>query len=224
MANLGHPMRYNGLRPLIGRGAATFAAVWVRGRRRRGDAPCRRAHPARARSLNATYGGLWTSEPFAVGHDDWECAWVATDSEQIVRVGLSERDVVSDLWVHPYAQGKGAGSALLFPDNFPVSRNSPSAVHLEPRPVGKVTLCLRAQREGAEFRRNRRISEMRRARRRPEVGARSREWLRNLGVDSGAYERRRLLGRSGRIRTCDPRVPNTVLYQTELHSDLGAAL
>jgi hypothetical protein len=31
-------------------------------------------------------------------------------------------------------------------------------------------------------------------------------------------------GRSGRIRTCDPRVPNTVLYQTELHSDLGAGL
>ena len=31
-------------------------------------------------------------------------------------------------------------------------------------------------------------------------------------------------GRSGRIRTCDPRVPNAVLYQTEPHSDLGAGL
>ena len=31
-------------------------------------------------------------------------------------------------------------------------------------------------------------------------------------------------GRSGRIRTCDPRVPNAVLYQTEPHSDLEAAL
>ena len=31
-------------------------------------------------------------------------------------------------------------------------------------------------------------------------------------------------GRSGRIRTCDPRVPNAVLYQTEPHSDLGGRL
>ena len=31
-------------------------------------------------------------------------------------------------------------------------------------------------------------------------------------------------GRSGRIRTCDPRVPNAVLYQTEPHSDLRARL
>src|ERR1700752_180273 len=31
-------------------------------------------------------------------------------------------------------------------------------------------------------------------------------------------------GRSGRIRTCDPRVPNAVLYQTEPHSDLRAVL
>src|SRR5690606_782161 len=31
-------------------------------------------------------------------------------------------------------------------------------------------------------------------------------------------------GRSGRIRTCDPRVPNAVLYQTEPHSDFGARL
>ena len=31
-------------------------------------------------------------------------------------------------------------------------------------------------------------------------------------------------GRSGRIRTCDPRVPNAVLYQTEPHSDLEGRL
>src|SRR5690606_35279309 len=31
-------------------------------------------------------------------------------------------------------------------------------------------------------------------------------------------------GRSGRIRTCDPRVPNAVLYQTEPHSDLEGGL
>ena len=31
-------------------------------------------------------------------------------------------------------------------------------------------------------------------------------------------------GRSGRIRTCDPRVPNAVLYQTEPHSDLRGGL
>ena len=31
-------------------------------------------------------------------------------------------------------------------------------------------------------------------------------------------------GRSGRIRTCDPRVPNAVLYQTEPHSDERARL
>ena len=34
----------------------------------------------------------------------------------------------------------------------------------------------------------------------------------------------RLGGRSGRIRTCDPRVPNAVLYQTEPHSDLEGGL
>ena len=28
-------------------------------------------------------------------------------------------------------------------------------------------------------------------------------------------------GRSDRIRTCDPCVPNAVLYQAELHSDYG---
>ena len=27
-------------------------------------------------------------------------------------------------------------------------------------------------------------------------------------------------GRSSRIRTCDPRLPKTVLYQTELYSDI----
>src|SRR5215469_10721388 len=31
-------------------------------------------------------------------------------------------------------------------------------------------------------------------------------------------------GRSGRIRTCDPRVPNAVLYQTEPHSEIGSGL
>ena len=31
-------------------------------------------------------------------------------------------------------------------------------------------------------------------------------------------------GRSGRIRTCDPCVPNAVLYQTEPHSDLRSGL
>ena len=33
-----------------------------------------------------------------------------------------------------------------------------------------------------------------------------------------------IIGRSGRIRTCDPRVPNAVLYQTEPHSDERAGL
>src|ERR1700732_2248030 len=31
------------------------------------------------------------------------------------------------------------------------------------------------------------------------------------------------LGRSGRIRTCDPCVPNAVLYRAEPHSDKNAA-
>ena len=35
------------------------------------------------------------------------------------------------------------------------------------------------------------------------------------GAPSDAFA----IGRSGRIRTCDPSVPNAVLYQTELHSD-----
>lgn len=48
-----------------------------------------------------------------MGDDDWESAWVACSSGRIIGVGLSERDVVSDLWVHPDGQGDGAGSALL---------------------------------------------------------------------------------------------------------------
>lgn len=64
-------------------------------------------------SLNATYGGLWTSEPLAAGEDDWDSAWVACAADRIIGVGLSEGDVVSDLWVHPSGQGQGAGTALL---------------------------------------------------------------------------------------------------------------
>jgi GNAT superfamily N-acetyltransferase len=64
-------------------------------------------------SLEATYGGLWTSEPLKVGDDDWANAWVACSPDAVIGVGLSEGDIVSDLWVHPSAQGLGAGSALL---------------------------------------------------------------------------------------------------------------
>ena len=64
-------------------------------------------------SLNATYGGLWTSEPLVAGDDDWASAWVACASGRIVGVGLSQAEVVSDLWVHPSEQGLGAGTALL---------------------------------------------------------------------------------------------------------------
>ena len=34
----------------------------------------------------------------------------------------------------------------------------------------------------------------------------------------------KMIGRSGRIRTCDPCVPNAVLYRTEPHSDLERGL
>ncbi|BCG80564.1 hypothetical protein MesoLj113b_41060 [Mesorhizobium sp. 113-3-3] len=64
-------------------------------------------------SLEATYGGLWTSEPLKAGDDDWTSAWVACDPQRIIGVGLSHADVVSDLWIHPSAQGLGAGTALL---------------------------------------------------------------------------------------------------------------
>ena len=64
-------------------------------------------------SLEATYGGLWTSEPLLAGDDDWGAAWVASTFGSILGVGLSNGDVVSDLWVHPAAQGLGAGTALL---------------------------------------------------------------------------------------------------------------
>jgi len=64
-------------------------------------------------SLNATYGGLWISEPLLAGDADWPSAWVACVADRIIGVGLSEGDVVSDLWVHPSDQGLGAGSALL---------------------------------------------------------------------------------------------------------------
>ncbi|GLQ77426.1 hypothetical protein GCM10007881_09420 [Mesorhizobium huakuii] len=64
-------------------------------------------------SLEATYGGLWTSEPLKAGDDDWTNAWVACDPQRIIGVGLSQADVVSDLWIHPSAHGLGAGTALL---------------------------------------------------------------------------------------------------------------
>ena len=64
-------------------------------------------------ALEATYGGLWTAEPLAAGDEDWDGAWVACSAGGVVGVGLSRGDVVSDLWVHPAAQGLGAGSALL---------------------------------------------------------------------------------------------------------------
>ena len=64
-------------------------------------------------SLEATYGGLWTSDRLTPRDNDWASAWVACTSEGIVGIGLSKADVVSDLWVHPSAQGRGAGSALL---------------------------------------------------------------------------------------------------------------
>ena len=64
-------------------------------------------------SLNATYAGLWTSESLAAGDRDWSKAWVACSSEHVIGVGLSRDDVVSDLWVHPTQQGRGAGTALL---------------------------------------------------------------------------------------------------------------
>jgi hypothetical protein len=34
-----------------------------------------------------------------------------------------------------------------------------------------------------------------------------------------SYKRAENSGRSGRIRTCDPCVPNAVLYRAEPHSD-----
>ena len=64
-------------------------------------------------SLQATYGGLWTSEPLSAADRGWDRAWVACIFGSIVGVGLSEEDRVSDLWVHPTAQGRGVGSALL---------------------------------------------------------------------------------------------------------------
>ena len=64
-------------------------------------------------SLEATYAGLWTSEPLAAGDRDWGDAWVACSSDGVIGVGLSHDDVISDLWVHPAVQGLGAGTALL---------------------------------------------------------------------------------------------------------------
>lgn len=81
----------------------------------------RRATPADApeirrcvsASLNAVYGGLWTSEPLVADDEGWDDAWVACVWEEIIGVGLAVGDVVSDLWVAPDAQGRGVGTALL---------------------------------------------------------------------------------------------------------------
>lgn len=64
-------------------------------------------------SLEATYGGLWSSEPLSVWDEDWTSARIACIDDRIVGVGLTRDDVLSDLWVHPSAQGLGAGTRLL---------------------------------------------------------------------------------------------------------------
>ena len=64
-------------------------------------------------SLRATYAGLWTSEPLSAGDRDWPSAWVACVSDDLVGVGLSEEDRISDLWIHPASQGRGIGTQLL---------------------------------------------------------------------------------------------------------------
>ncbi len=64
-------------------------------------------------SLNATYGGLWSSEPVTVWDEDWTRARIACVDHRIIGVGLTRDDVLSDLWVHPLAQGLGAGTRLL---------------------------------------------------------------------------------------------------------------
>lgn len=47
-----------------------------------------------------------------------------------------------------------------------------------------------------------------------------------LTREKPAFRRKNLMksGRSGRIRTCDPCVPNAVLYRAEPHSDVKAGL
>ena len=64
-------------------------------------------------SLQAAYGGLWTTEPLTPRGRDWGGAGVACSSGSIIGVGLSERDAISDLWFHPAKQGRGARTALL---------------------------------------------------------------------------------------------------------------
>ncbi|WP_332768145.1 GNAT family N-acetyltransferase [Phenylobacterium sp.] len=64
-------------------------------------------------SLDATYGGLWSSEPLSVWDEDWTSARVACIDDRVVGVGLTRDDVLNDLWVHPSAQGLGAGTRLL---------------------------------------------------------------------------------------------------------------
>ena len=64
-------------------------------------------------SLDATYGGLWSSEPLSVWDEDWTRARIAYVDDRILGVGLTRDDVLSDLWVHPSAQGLGAGTRLL---------------------------------------------------------------------------------------------------------------
>src|SRR3990167_7047644 len=64
-------------------------------------------------SLEATYGGLWSSEPLSVWDDDWTNARIACIDGRIVGVGLTRDDALSDLWMHPAAQGLGAGTRLL---------------------------------------------------------------------------------------------------------------
>ncbi|HEY2662669.1 MAG TPA: GNAT family N-acetyltransferase [Caulobacteraceae bacterium] len=65
-------------------------------------------------TLEATYAGLWRLDPITQWDDDnWPAAQVACIAHKIVGVGLSLEDVVSDLWVHPSAQSKGVGTALL---------------------------------------------------------------------------------------------------------------
>jgi GNAT superfamily N-acetyltransferase len=95
-----------------------------------------------AASLNATYGGVWTKAPLPADDEDWASAWVACASDRIVGVGLSTEEVVSDLWVHPAAQGRGAGTALLAAMEEEIAGRGYSAARLR---------CLEINRKARSF-------------------------------------------------------------------------
>jgi ribosomal protein S18 acetylase RimI-like enzyme len=64
---------------------------------------------------NETFADLFApdSVPLKLDEDDWSLSWVAVRDSEIIGVLLTDKDLISDLWVLRENRKQGAGSKLL---------------------------------------------------------------------------------------------------------------